>query len=217
MGLEERRQREKERRRDDIINSANRLFFQKGFDGVSMEEIANEIELSKSTLYFYFKDKESLYFAIVNRGVKILNLIIVEETKRHIQIHGSEIGIVLKSFNRFILEHPDYAQAYIYFRSGRLGPSSNETINTDAKEVIEFTEELIKRAVEETKNCTESENFKSDVNPAIWTAFNFLINESILTMSKDLKKMLETQGITMLQFYLAISNLALLMIMYKSN
>jgi AcrR family transcriptional regulator len=207
MGLAERRQREKDQRRDDIINTANRLFFQKGFEGVTMEEIANEIELSKSTLYFYFKDKESLYFAVVNRGIKILKLMIIEETARCVQTDGLEVDAIYKAFNRFIREHPDYAQAYVYFRSGRLKLSNNEIINADAKEVIEFTEELITRAVMETKMCMESGVLRSDVNPAILTAFNFLINESILTMSKDIKKMLEAHGITMLQFYLTITNL----------
>ena len=42
--LAERRQREKEERRDNIINAASRLFSKKGYDGVSMEEIANEVE-----------------------------------------------------------------------------------------------------------------------------------------------------------------------------
>lgn len=217
MGLAERRQRERDRRRDDIINTANRLFFQKGFEGVSMEEIANEVELSKSTLYFYFKDKESLYFAIVNRGIKILKLMVIEETARCIKKDGLEVEAIHRAFNRFIQEHPDYAQAYIYFRSGRLKLSNNETISADAKEALEFTEELITRAVMETKNCMESGVFKSDVNPAILTAFNFLMNESILTISKDLKNMLEDHGITMLQFYLTIANLSSLMIMYNGN
>lgn len=217
MGLAERRQRERDRRRDDIINTANRLFFQKGFEGVSMEEIANEVELSKSTLYFYFKDKESLYFAIVNRGIKILKLMVIEETAKCIKKDGLEVEAIHRAFNRFIQEHPDYAQAYIYFRSGRLKLSNNETISADAKEALEFTEELITRAVMETKNCMESGVFKSDVNPAILTAFNFLMNESILTISKDLKNMLEDHGITMLQFYLTIANLSSLMIMYNGN
>jgi TetR/AcrR family transcriptional regulator len=215
MTLEERRQRERDQRRDNIVNAANQLFFRKGFDEVSMEEIANEVELSKSTLYFYFKDKELLYFAIVNRGVKILRLIVVEEISC-IQKNGLEVEAIHRAFNRFILEHPDYAQAYIYFRSGRFDLSNNETVNADIKEVLEFTEELITKAVLGTKNYMESGTFRSDINPATLTAFNFLMNESILTISKDLKNMLEDHGITMLEFYLTITNLANL-ILYKTE
>ena len=62
MTREERRQREKDQRCDDIINAAEKLFFSRGYDNVSMDEIAREVELSKSALYYYFKDKESLFF-----------------------------------------------------------------------------------------------------------------------------------------------------------
>jgi AcrR family transcriptional regulator len=106
-----------------------------------MEEIANEVELSKSTLYFYFKDKESLYFGIVNRGVKILRLIVVEEISC-IQKNGLEVEAIHRAFNRFILEHPDYAQAYIYFRSGRFDLSNNETVNADIKEVRNYSDSV---------------------------------------------------------------------------
>ena len=50
MGLAERRQREIDKRRDEIIAAASKLFSKKGYENVSMEEIANEVELSKSTL-----------------------------------------------------------------------------------------------------------------------------------------------------------------------
>ena len=47
-----------------------------------MDEIANEAELSKATIYTYFKDKESLFFAVVNSGIKILSAMITEEEER---------------------------------------------------------------------------------------------------------------------------------------
>jgi TetR/AcrR family transcriptional regulator len=64
MTAEERRKREIEQRRVAVINAANRLFYIKGYENVSMDEIASEAELSKTTLYTYFKDKESLFFVI---------------------------------------------------------------------------------------------------------------------------------------------------------
>jgi Transcriptional regulator len=72
MSVAERKEREKQQRRNDIIDAAERKFFEKGFDGVSMDEIARELELSKPTLYLYFKNKESLFLAVVMRGVVTL-------------------------------------------------------------------------------------------------------------------------------------------------
>jgi len=54
MGISERRMREKEQRKKEILDKAERLFFSRGYDDVSMDEIANEVELNKATLYLYF-------------------------------------------------------------------------------------------------------------------------------------------------------------------
>jgi len=67
MTVAERRQREKEQRKTAIIDAAERLFYEKGFDNVTMDEIAEAVELSKSSLYVHFKNKDSLFFAIVER------------------------------------------------------------------------------------------------------------------------------------------------------
>ena len=72
MGISDRRQREKEQRKTEIIDAAERLFFARGYEDVSMDEIARGVELNKATLYLYFENKEALYATIVLRGVGIL-------------------------------------------------------------------------------------------------------------------------------------------------
>lgn len=64
MGIYERKQREKERRRQEIIVAARKVFSQKGFNAATMEEIASEAELSPGTLYLYFKNKEELHTSL---------------------------------------------------------------------------------------------------------------------------------------------------------
>lgn len=61
MGIYERKQREKEKRKNDIISAARKVFSNKGFNSATMEEIASEAELSPGTLYLYFKNKEELH------------------------------------------------------------------------------------------------------------------------------------------------------------
>ena len=71
MSLAKWKEREREQRQNDIIDAARKLLIDRDFDEVSMDEIAREVGLGKSTLYLYFKNKESLYFAIVLRGIRI--------------------------------------------------------------------------------------------------------------------------------------------------
>ena len=72
MGIQERREREKERRRQQIIVAAKRVFLEKGLVKTTMEDIAKESELSPGTLYLYFKNKEELYASLSLRILQYL-------------------------------------------------------------------------------------------------------------------------------------------------
>ncbi len=74
MGIQERKEREKERRRQQIIVAAKRVFSQKGFNKATMEDIAQEAELSPDTLYLYFKNKEELYASLSLRILQYLHI-----------------------------------------------------------------------------------------------------------------------------------------------
>ncbi len=73
MGIAERRERDKRRRRHEIIDAAEEVFFSKGIDAATMDDVANAAELSKGTLYLYFPSKEDLYHAIALRGMEIMH------------------------------------------------------------------------------------------------------------------------------------------------
>ncbi len=74
MGIQERKEREKERRRQQIIVAAKRVFSEKGFSKSTMEDIATEAELSPGTLYLYFKNKEELYASLSLRILQYLHI-----------------------------------------------------------------------------------------------------------------------------------------------
>ena len=72
MGIQERKERERERRRQQIMVAAKRVFSNKGFNKATMEDIAQEAELSPGTLYLYFKNKEELYASLSLRILQYL-------------------------------------------------------------------------------------------------------------------------------------------------
>lgn len=55
-----------ELRRESIIDVAKRLFAQKGFHGVTIDEIVKTVGVSPSILYRHFKSKEELYNAVLH-------------------------------------------------------------------------------------------------------------------------------------------------------
>lgn len=72
MGIQERKERERERRRQQIMVAAKRVFSVKGFTKATMEDIAKEAELSPGTLYLYFKNKDELYASLSLRILQYL-------------------------------------------------------------------------------------------------------------------------------------------------
>ncbi len=119
MGIAERRTREKEQRHNAIIEAAEKVFFEKGFDRATMDEVAHEAELSKGTLYLYFKNKESLHFAIMQKGLMILSKMMQDACQDNSTgaENAFEIG---KAYVRFYREHHDYFRTIMAFESEKL-------------------------------------------------------------------------------------------------
>ncbi|MFH0730553.1 MAG: TetR/AcrR family transcriptional regulator [Pseudomonadota bacterium] len=89
MGIHERKEREKERRRQQILVSAKRVFSDRGFSRTTMEDIANEAELSPGTLYLYFKNKEELFASLSLRIFQYM-IIRLEEVSNDIKMNPRE-------------------------------------------------------------------------------------------------------------------------------
>lgn len=64
MGPKQRRERQKEKLRQEILDAARELFVKEGYENVSMRRIADKIEYSPTTIYLYFEDKADLLYCI---------------------------------------------------------------------------------------------------------------------------------------------------------
>lgn len=73
MGISRRRERDKERKRQEIMAAARKVFSDRGFTKATMEEIAKEAEFSPGTLYLYFKNKDELSASLSIDMLKFLN------------------------------------------------------------------------------------------------------------------------------------------------
>lgn len=96
-------------RNNTILNNAETLFRLKGFDKVTMNDIAKESDVAKGTLYLHFKSKEQLLFNILrpkleefNRKVKLIdkNENLTRDKIKKIITYGFD-----SSFFDFTMEH----------------------------------------------------------------------------------------------------------------
>lgn len=120
MGIAERREREKEKRRNDIVDAAEKVFFTKGIENATMDEIAEEAELSKGTIYLYFKSKEELLFAIDLRAIKILMSLFNETVRADNPAIDNLIGIG-RAYVRFSREYENYFKTLLHFEGNESG------------------------------------------------------------------------------------------------
>lgn len=122
MAIPERRLREKEKRRKEILDAAEILFLSRKYEDVSMDEIANEAELNKATIYLYFANKEALYAAIVLRGIAILH----EKYRECMEKNApgmAKVFLMGQAYYHFSLEYPEYIRLITFYGTERF---SNE-------------------------------------------------------------------------------------------
>lgn len=68
MGIKERKERERDERRELILNAATEIMAAEGLDNLSIRKIANKIEYSPAIIYHYFQDKDDIVNHILKRG-----------------------------------------------------------------------------------------------------------------------------------------------------
>jgi len=61
-------------KRQKILDNAAKLFAQKGYENVSLEEIGAKLKLNKASLYHYFKSKDEMFFLIQMQAIEQANV-----------------------------------------------------------------------------------------------------------------------------------------------
>lgn len=105
MGVQERKAREKEELRQEILDAARELFVEFGYDAVSMRKIADRIEYSPTTIYLYFQDKADLFDQLCSDTFALL-----VETLENIPDQATDpearLRAGMRAYIDFGLQHP---------------------------------------------------------------------------------------------------------------
>ena len=113
MGISERKEREKESRRANIVNAAEKIIQVKGFEGMTMDDVAVIAELGKGTIYLYFKNKTDLYHAVVCRGLRLLKNSFEKTIKKKVRGIDNLLAIG-KAYYDFCFDYPLYFNAMMH-------------------------------------------------------------------------------------------------------
>lgn len=116
MGIIERKEREKEAKRGNILEAAEALILEKGLEQLNMDEVAAKAEVSKGSLYLYFNNKTDLVLGICHKASSMMNSMttkVLTEEKSGLEM-VYQIGI---NYLKFATEHPEFFSAMRFLES----------------------------------------------------------------------------------------------------
>ncbi len=79
-----RRPRDREEKRAEIVAAARRLFLEQGFEAVSVSRIAQDAGVVSNTLYWYFRDKDAVLIAVLEE-------VLADSMARYGEVLGTEL------------------------------------------------------------------------------------------------------------------------------
>lgn len=193
MGITERKQREKEQRRESIIDAAETVFFSKGLENATMDDVAGAAELSKGTLYLYFNSKEQIYLAIIMRGFAILDQLFKEASQN--AINGlDKVRAIGRAYLRFYDEYPNYFMGLLYYQSNMF---STEQI-AELQEVCDIhqSERSLNQLVAAIEEGHHDGSVKKNIKPTKMAMLLWSMSTGVFQVSHYKEKLvLEPRGL----------------------
>lgn len=154
MGTVERREREKAELRQLILDTARKLFADKGFESVSMRAIADAIEYSPTAIYLYFPDKEALFRQICHAD--FASLAQAFQRIGRIDDPVERIRHVGRAYVRFGIAHPQhYRLMFMTPMNFELGPEEREAMGDPSRDGYAFLRQCVQDAVADGAFCDE--------------------------------------------------------------
>lgn len=107
-----RKERDKQLRRSDILKAAEHSFALKGYYKATIRDIAKEAQYATGTVYLHFKDKDALYLALLEEKIKSL-LFIVKEKIGQVKDARKKLEIFVQEGLVFFEKNQDFFRIFI--------------------------------------------------------------------------------------------------------
>lgn len=176
MGIQERKEREKEQRRQSILCSARDVFFEKGLQNTTMDEIAERAELSKGTLYLYYRSKEDLYLAVVVEGLELLYGMFIRATNDSSSAIVA-LGKIAEVYLEFFDTHKSYFRMFQFFQSPQFHRQVSEEMLGECTrqnmKLWNYVTDLIKRGIADGE--IKKDLSADETTVLLWSAVNALM------------------------------------------
>ncbi|MBT3254971.1 MAG: helix-turn-helix transcriptional regulator [Deltaproteobacteria bacterium] len=120
MGIKERREREKSERRESILKAAIRVYDKEGYHAITMEKIAEAAELSRATLYLYFKTKDEIFIHAILSSSDFFRERLENLYARRSEIKDKLLESLWSTFIEFYEKDKESFNATLYFHQSEM-------------------------------------------------------------------------------------------------
>jgi AcrR family transcriptional regulator len=120
MGIEERKERERTERRGMILRAAMQVYLEQGYHGTTMEKIAQKAELSRATLYIYFKTKDEIFVHAIGSFSGYFTGLLQDLYDRREQVKDGLLRELWQVFKKYFWKDPTTFHATLYFHQGEM-------------------------------------------------------------------------------------------------
>jgi len=200
MGVAERREREKQQRIELIMDAALEVFAEKGLKNATMEDVAAKAELSKGTIYLYFKSKEHLYFAIDMRAGQMLRERFAEAARSE-KTGLDKVRAIGRAYYQFCFDYPNYFKAMSYVE--RMDP---DTFRAIAEEMFpggtgghkENSLAILAAAIETGQ---QDGSIADDLHPGVFSVLLWSTSNGVIAMLKNRSDYLKLMDFPVDQLY----------------
>jgi AcrR family transcriptional regulator len=128
----------------EICRLAARVFYEKGYDGASMQDIAEAVGLTKAGLYHHVGSKDRLLFEIMNYGMDILDETVLAQVK-DIADPGAKLRETIVGHIDLIVRARDQEITVILHENRSLRGALRKKINARKRAYIDYLEDLIRQ------------------------------------------------------------------------
>jgi AcrR family transcriptional regulator len=128
----------------EICRIAARVFFEKGYDGASMQDIAKAVGLTKAGLYHHVGSKDRLLFEIMNYGMDILDETVLQKVKA-IADPREKLKQTIIGHIDLIVRARDQEITVILHENRSLKGALRKKINARKRQYIDYLEDLIRQ------------------------------------------------------------------------
>ncbi len=176
MGIKERKAREREMRRQQIMVAAKRVFTQRGYEKSTMEDIAREAELSPGTIYLYFKSKDELYASLCLRVLRFINVkvdhVVSDETMGYAAKQKALLGAIQEvyDYDPLILNNMFHLQSSDTLKS--LSPELMTEINDLSRSALQAMAGMFAMGIEKDLVIDRHPMALADI---LWALFSGIV------------------------------------------